>query len=121
MTRARAHLVEGDVAACVRDVEAVLVVLPTLSALPKEVLDLLSGMAVELGAERMRNLIQASPAAELLLPLTTALEMELGLEPLVAKEVEEVAEDIRRDLEERRKTKPPDVGASALDPATDAG
>ena len=105
MIRARAHLVGGDVAACVRDVEAVLVVLPTLSALPKEVLDLLSGMAVELGAERMRNLIQASPAAELLLPLTTALEMELGLEPLVAKEVEEVAEDIRRDLEERRKAK----------------
>ena len=53
----------------------------------------------------MRDLIQASPAAELLLPLTKALEKELGLEPLAAKEVEEVAEDIRRDLEERRKVK----------------
>ena len=121
MTRARAHLVEGDVAACVRDVEAVLVVLPTLSALPKEVLDLLSGMAVDLGAEKMRDLIQASPAAELLLPLTKALEMELGLEPLAAKEVEEVAEDIRRDLEARRKMKPRDVGASALGPGTSPG
>ena len=54
---------------------------------------------------RMRDLIKASPAADLLLPLTTALELELGLEPRVAREVEEVAEDIRRDLAERRKAK----------------
>ena len=53
----------------------------------------------------MRDLIVASAAADLLLPLTTALELELGLEPRVAREVEEVAEDIRRDLAERRKAK----------------
>ena len=47
--------------------------------------------------------------------------MELGLEPRVAKEVEEVAEDIRRDLAERRKAKPRDVGASALDFGTGPG
>ena len=62
-------------------------------------------MAVELGSEQLRDLIVASPAADLLLPLTTALELELGLEPRVAKEVEEVAEDIRRDLAQRRKAK----------------
>ena len=119
--RALAHMVEGDVAACVRDVEAVLLVLPRLGALPKEALDGLSEMAMALGPEQLRELIQASPAPELLLPLTTALEMELGLEPQVAKEVEEVAEDIRRDLAERRKAKPRDVGASALDFGTGPG
>ena len=72
----------------------------------KDVLNWLSSMAVALGLEKMRDLIQASPSADLLLPLTTALEMELGVEPRVAKEVEEVAEDIRRDLAERRKKKP---------------
>ena len=46
-------------------------------------------------------------SAELLLPLTTALERELGLEPRVAKEIEEVAEDIRRDMEEYRRRQPP--------------
>ena len=50
----------------------------------------------------MRDLIRSSPAASLLLPLTTALELELGLEPRVAKEVEEVAEDIRREMAELR-------------------
>ena len=47
----------------------------------------------------------ASPAADLLLPLTTALEKELGLAPRVAKEVEEVAEDILRDMAERRRSR----------------
>ena len=65
----------------------------------------MSDWLVDLGPQQMRDLIVASPAADLLLPLTTALELELGLEPRVAKEVEEVAEDIRRDLAERRKAK----------------
>lgn len=71
----------------------------------KDVLNWLSSMAVALGLEKMRGLIRASPVSDLLLPLTTALEMELGEEPRVAKEVEEVAEDIRRDLAELRKAR----------------
>ena len=105
LIRARALSTKGDDAACVRDVEAVLAILPDLDSLPKAALDGLSRLAVDLGPEKMRDLIVASPAADLLLPLTTALELELGLEPRVAKEVEEVAEDIRRDLAERRKAK----------------
>ena len=105
LIRARAHLAEGDNAACARDVEAVLAILPNLNSLPKEVLNGLSDLAVDLGPEKMRDLIVASPAADLLLPLTTALEKDMGLAPRVAKEVEEVAEDIRRDLAERRKEK----------------
>ena len=103
MTRARAHLVEDDVSACERDVEAALVTLRTIDVLPKQALNGLTGITLDLGVQKMRDLIVASPSSALLLPLTTALEMELGLEPRVAKEVEEVAEDIRRDLQERRK------------------
>lgn len=96
LIRAKAHLANGDQTACAQDVEASLAILPTLAPLPKDALDALSELSIDLGPERMRNLIVSSPASELLLPLTTALELELGLEPRVAKEVEEVAEDIRR-------------------------
>ena len=64
----------------------------------KALTDTLMRVSVDLGAERVRDMIQASPAANLLLPLTTALEQEMGLAPRVAREVEEVAEDIRRRL-----------------------
>ena len=75
-----------------------LAILPKLDSLPSAVLDALMAFSIDLGPTRMRELVQASPAADLLLPLTTALEWEFGLEPRVAREVEEVAQDIRRDL-----------------------
>ena len=98
VVRVRATLAGGDWSTCERDVEAVLALLPEIGSLPKENLDALMFFSVALGAERMREFIKSSPSANLLLPLTTALERELGLEPRVAREVEEVAEDIRRDL-----------------------
>ena len=58
----------------------------------------LAGLATGLGLERMCDLIGSSPVGDLLLPLRTALERELGLEPRVAREVEEIAEDIRRNM-----------------------
>ena len=103
LIRSRARLDTGDKSACMQDVEAVLAMLPTLASLPKDALDMLSDLAVDLGPAQVRDLIQASPAAELLLPLTVALERELGLDPRVAKEIAEVAEDIRRDMAEYRK------------------
>ena len=121
MVRVRAFLVEREVPECVPDVQALLATLPRLRGFPKEILKLLLVTAIELGPEKMRDLIQASPAADLLLPLTTALEKELGLEPRVAKEVEEVAEDILRDLEELRKAKASDDGAFVLDPGSRPG
>ena len=98
LIRAQAQLNEGNRVACEQDVEALLAILPRLSSLQKYDLDDLCRLAADLGIERMRELIKASPADSLLLPLTTAIEKELGLEPRVAKEVEEIAEDIRRDL-----------------------
>ena len=102
LIRSRARLKTGDKNACVQDVEAVLAMLPALSMLPRDVIDMLSELAVDLGPTQVRDLIQGSPAAELLLPVTVALERELGLDPRVAKEIEEVAEDIRRDMAEYR-------------------
>ena len=98
LVRARAHLAEGDGEACARDVETALSILPELNMLPRDVLVVLSELALGVGPERMCDLIKSSPAGDLLLPLRTALERELGWEPRVAREVEEIAEDIRREL-----------------------
>ena len=102
LIRARAALASGDPSACEQDIEAILAILPEIGSLPKENLDALVFFSAALGPERMCELIKASPSVELLLPLTTALELELGLQPRVAREVEEVALDIRRDLAKAR-------------------
>ena len=102
LIRAKAVLAVGDQSQCEQDVKAVLALLPKLSDLPGESVDALMILSVELGVDRMRELIQASPSATLLLPLATALEQELGREPRVAREVEEVAGDIQRHLAQLR-------------------
>ena len=98
LIRALGHLAEGDGEAGARDVETALSVLPELKVLPREVVVALADLSEGVGPERMCDLIKSSPAGDLLLPLRTALERELGLEPRVAREVEEIAEDIRREL-----------------------
>ena len=105
LIRARARLAEGDGEACAADVETALSILPELNMLPRDVLVALADLSAGVGPERMCDLIKSSPAGDLLLPLRTALERELGLEPRVAREVEEIAEDIRRELLELRKGK----------------
>ena len=69
-----------------------------LEQVAMDLVDTLMRISVDLGPRRVSEVIQASPAADLLLPLTTALEQEMGLAPRVAREVEEVADDIRRKL-----------------------
>ena len=104
LTRARAHLAVGDSEGCARDVETALSILPELKMLPRVVLVALADLAAGVGPARMCDLIKSSPAGDFLLPLRTALERELGLEPRVAREVEEIAEDIRRELLDLRKS-----------------
>ena len=98
LIRALAMLKSGNPSACERDVVTILALLPDMSVLPKEILDALQWLGHAIGPEWLRELIVASPSAGLLLPLTTALEGELGIESRVAREVEEVAEDIRQDF-----------------------
>ena len=104
LIRARAYLAEGNDEACAEDIATALSILPELNMLPRDVLVTLAHLASGVGLERMCDLIKASPAADLLLPLRTALERELGMEPRVAREVEEIAEDIRRELLVGRKS-----------------
>ena len=70
--------------------------------LPNKCIEALTGFVVRVGPARSLELIQDSPAAGLLLPLVTALQQELGESTEVAKEVDEVAGDIRRELVELR-------------------
>ena len=96
--RAKALLAGGDRFACEHAVEAVLSLLPELGFISREAIVALIGFSVDLGLQRMHELIQTSPSAPLLVPLTTALERELGHEPRVAREVDEVAHDIQQTL-----------------------
>ena len=71
----------------------------------ERLLTALMEFSIELGPARMNELIQGSPASPLLLPLATALEQELDLTPRVAQEVNEVAQDIRKELKDIRDAK----------------
>ncbi len=96
--RAQAVFAKGNRDACEEDVRAIMEVLPTLDRCPAEAVHALMVLSILIGAERMSALIQASESKELLLPLTTALQQELGGRPRVPLEVEEVAKDIRAAL-----------------------
>ena len=96
--RAKALLAGGDRSAGEHAVEVVLALLPELGFISREGIMALMDFSVDLGPQRMRELIQASSAAYLLVPLTTALKRELGYEPRVAREVDEVAQDIQQRL-----------------------
>ncbi|MDE2822644.1 MAG: hypothetical protein OXK79_03985, partial [Chloroflexota bacterium] len=85
-----------------RDLRAILPTLPRLDHVPESVIRALAVFSVHLGPERTLQLIQGSPAEGLLLPLVTALRRELGRKPRVAKEVSEIADDIRKELVELR-------------------
>ena len=61
-------------------VEAVLALLPEFG-FSREGLMALMCFSVDLGPQRMRELIRTSPSAHLLLPLATALERALGMSP----------------------------------------
>ena len=58
--------------------------------------------SLAMGFDRVAALIRESRSADSLLALTTALQLEMGLRPRVATEVEQVAEDIRRELAQLR-------------------
>ena len=103
--RAKATLAEGDTSGSEPDIKAILTALPDIGNLPKEHLDALMEFSIQLGPARMRELIEVSPSADLLLPLTTALAQEMGDHPRVAREVEEVARDIQKKLKSMEKDK----------------
>ena len=96
--RAKANIADGDAERSEPDIRSTLTVLANIETVPKEHLRALMEFSVQLGPGRLRELVEASPSAPLLLSLTTALAQEEGLHPRVAREVEEVATDIRAEL-----------------------
>ena len=96
LIRAKASLRSGNPASCQSEIKAILQLLPQFKPMPEESSYELMQLSIEIGPEPMIELVQESPSANLLLPLTTALEQELGRIPRVAQEVAEVARDIRR-------------------------
>lgn len=96
------YIKEGNVRAITDDVRSILRTLPQLNSMPARSIRFLMVASLALGIERLAVLVRESPAADHLLPLTTALDLELGKEPRVAIEVRKVAEDMRRDLAEIR-------------------
>ena len=98
IVRAKAQLADGDAERSEPDITSMLTELANVESVPKEHLRALMEFGVQLGPRRLRELVEASPSAPLLLPLTTALAQEEGLQPRVAREVEEVATDIRAEL-----------------------
>ena len=114
LIRAKAALAGGDPSAFGQDIEAVLTLLPRLDSLPGEVLHILMALTIDLGPERVLALIRSSPSATALLPLATALELELGTEPRVAREVEEVAMDIRKRLAKMKEDAKPMISGAVV-------
>ena len=89
---------QGNIPAVVDDVRAILGTLPRLATIPSRSIQSLMIASFALGIERLATLIRESPSADQLLPLTTALDLEMGEEPRVAIEVRKVAKDIQQEL-----------------------
>ena len=100
--RALTYFKEGDAVAAAEDVRAILSTLPHLATMPTRTIRFILIASVALGADRIASLIRESPSVRRLLPLSTALELDMGGEPRVAIEVREVAEDMRAELGEIR-------------------
>lgn len=101
--RVYARIKDGDVSAAHSDMHAILANLPGLEEVPARTVTCLLASGLALGLDEMASLIRASPSANRLAPLTTAFELEMGLEPRVANETLEVAKDIQGDLRRLRK------------------
>ena len=74
--------------------------------LPPGAIHVIARFAARVSPTRMLELIRESHAEVPLLPLVVALQHELGEEPQVAQEVQEVAADIERELEDMRANHP---------------
>lgn len=103
LIRSRAHLTSNDLPQAEQDIKTALTLLPNCEFLLSEAIYALIDFTVSQGATYTNDIIQSSPSVKLLTPLTVALEKEMGREPKVALELEEVAEDIRKDIEKVRR------------------
>lgn len=106
VARAAASNLMGDHAASKSDIAEVLQILSEAEDRVKYVVTYLVKLCKLFRESDMLELIIASPSAMLLLPMTVALRRELGEDPEVAREVSEVADDIRNDLARMKANSP---------------
>ena len=98
MLRSEAYFYMEDRTACSLELAAALKLLPACPSVLDPSVRTLISFAARLGPRPILDLIQESPSEGMLLPLATALREELEIESKVPLEVEEVAQDIRKDL-----------------------
>ena len=107
LLRAEAFLRLRNQFGCKSELAAMLEILPRFEVLPEMSIESLMAYTIRFGPSPVLALIEASPSVNRLYPLVTALRQELSIETKVAKEVEDVARDIRQDLARRRQQGPP--------------
>ena len=103
--RAHAQLGAGNIGLAEEDIETALSLLTRTNNLLWIAIKVLIDFASSNGVERIAMLIEQSPASEMLGPLLVALHLEQGQEIRVPKEIEKVAEDIRKAIHARRSEK----------------
>ena len=98
LLRAEAFFHRQNQFGCKSELAALLEILPRFEVLPEMSIECLMAYTIRFGPGPVLALIEASPSVNRLYPLVTALRLELGIETKVAKEVEDVASDIRKNL-----------------------
>lgn len=78
-------------------------------------IECLMAFTIRLGPSRVLGLIEQSPSMGRLYPLVTALRQELAIATKVAKEVDDVAQDIRQRLARRRQLGDPYISKARFD------
>ncbi|MDE0622094.1 MAG: hypothetical protein OXH83_10520 [Bryobacterales bacterium] len=103
LLRAEAYFKCDRMDPCRRELKEVLGLLAELEEVPGIGMEALFAFTIRLGPEPLLDLIEASPSANLLRPFAIALRQELSMEVSAAREVLEVARDIRATLNDRRR------------------
>lgn len=98
LLRAEAFFHCRNLTGCKSELAAMLEILPRFEVLPELSSESLMAYTIRFGPGPVLALIEASPSVNRLFPLVTALRREMGIETKVAKEVEDVASDIRKNL-----------------------
>lgn len=102
-SRAYARNMAGDVEGSERDVAEALTLLPEIKPPPNASIDRMITLALLVGSERMAELIRNSPAVHMAGVLLAGLQLDMNERPRVAPEVAEVARDVKKALDLRRR------------------
>lgn len=98
LLRAEGFFARENKSGCESELASMLELLARFEIVPATSIEGLMAFTIRFGPKRVLALIEGSSAAKRLFPLVTALQEEIGIETKVAREVAEVAKDIRLNL-----------------------